>query len=66
MRAIKPFCAVRPVASIANEFCTNPLTLYSEEEVKKILKSNSNSFLQIIKNGNRLLKISIYKNYKFL
>ena len=51
MRAIKPFCAVRPVASIANEFCTNPLTLYSEKEVRKILKSNSKSFLQIIRDN---------------
>ena len=43
MRAIKPFCAVRPVASIANEFCTNPLTLYSEKEVKKMINWEENS-----------------------
>ena len=66
MRAIKPFCAVRPVASIANEFCTNPLTLYSEKEVKKMIILESLVGVETRKNRKKtVLKNIFFSNVHF-
>jgi uncharacterized protein (DUF1015 family) len=69
MNSIKPFCAIRPNPTITNKFCTNTITSYTKKEIKNILKSNSKTFLHIIRENidldknlsrnNRLKKINI-------
>ena len=75
MNSIKPFCAIRPNPTITNKFCTNTITSYTKKEIKNILKSNSKTFLHIIRENidldknlsrnNRLKKInSEFKRFK--
>ena len=65
MAHIKPFCAVRPNLSIATEFCSKPISLYDENELKTTLKNQPNSFLQIIKSNIKSPK-QIANNERFI
>lgn len=75
MNSIKPFCAIRSNPTITNKFCTNTITSYTKKEIKNILKSNSKTFLHIIRENidldknlspnDRLKKInSEFKRFK--
>ena len=56
MNSIKPFCAIRSNPTITNKFCTNTITSYTKKEIKNILKSNSKTFLHIIRENINLDK----------
>ena len=56
MNSIKPFCAIRSNPTITNKFCTNSITSYTKKEIKNILKSNSKTFLHIIRENINLDK----------
>ncbi len=51
MAHIKPFCAVRPHAKIASQFCTESIQFYSDERLNNELKNNPFSFVQILKSS---------------
>jgi uncharacterized protein (DUF1015 family) len=65
MAHIKPFCAVRPNATIASEFSSASIQFYSEEKLNNVLKNNPFSFIQILKsNLKKIDKNTLDKRYE--
>ena len=56
MAHIKPFCAVRPHAKIASQFCTESIQFYSDESLNNELKNNPFSFIQLLKSSLKKTK----------
>ncbi len=48
MAKVKPFKAIRPIKDIVSQVTTRSYDTYSEDEILDIIKTNPNSFLQII------------------
>ena len=47
MADIRPFCAVRPAAGLADKIAALPYDVYNREEACKIVEQNPLSFLRI-------------------
>lgn len=65
MAQVIPFNAVRPKKKLAAEFCSKSIDFYSDDELKNILDSKPNSFVQIIKpNIKKNTKLTIEERYQ--
>ena len=64
MAIVKPFCAIRPNPELSDQIISNSFESYSEEELAEILKTNPNSFLQILTAGGFSEGTSVKNRYQ--